>query len=55
MFMFLERESLEHLCFHCIVAVTLYRQIQQWTKCYHISLPDKNVNAILYGIMQCSM
>ena len=52
---FLETESLEHLFCHCHVAVTLYRQIQQWAKYYHISLPDMNVNKILYGISPCSM
>ena len=33
----------------------LNRQIQQWAKYYHISLPDMNVNTILYGISPCSM
>ena len=55
LYCFLETESLEHLFCHCNVAVTLYRQIQQWAKYYHISLPDMNVNTILYGISPCSM
>ena len=46
---------MEHLFCHYNVAVTLYRQIQQWAKYYHISLPDMNVNTILYGISPCSM
>ena len=37
-----------------LVTKTLYYQINEWSSCYNIELPDINKSCISYGILPCN-
>ena len=53
-FCFLYEETVYHIFCECIVTKTLYYQINEWSSCYNIELPDKNKSCIRYGILPCN-
>ena len=53
-FCFLYEETVYHIFCECIVTKTLYYQINEWSSCYNIELPDINKSCIRYGILPCN-
>ena len=49
---FIQNETIEHLFCHCTVAITFYRQIQEWANnLFNIVLPEPTPCILLYGVV----
>ena len=47
---FLQKETVEHLFVECTVAITFYKNVQNWAKSINIILPELNSYNVLFGI-----
>ena len=49
---FNQKETIEHLFCYCTVAITFYRQIQEWANnLFNIVLPEPAPCILLYGVV----
>ena len=47
---FLQKDTVKHLFVECTIAITFYKNVQNWAKSFNIILPELNTCNVLFGI-----
>ena len=54
-FCFIEKETVDHLFCNCSYAITFYRQIEEWSKKFHVQLPVLNYRNVVLSDIDCNV